>query len=371
MHILYDGMVYQLQAAGGINRYFANLISKLPPGFTPSLVVGQGHKGNYPSHPNLREYEYGRSRLEQVSYRLNLYCSRLEDCLIRNTLAHKRFDVFHPTYYTLLTGQRIGSYRSPTVLTVWDMIYELFPSEMDPRGENAEWKRKAILAAQRIICISENTKKDLLERYAIDEGRVSVTYLASDIDATLSYGPETVSPRPYYLYVGSRSSYKNFDGLLAAFAKAVSVRPELALCVVGGPFSEAENKLIGDLKLTGHVQHYGYATDSHLAKLYRCSLALVYPSLYEGFGIPPLEAMACGTVAVVSNVSSLPEVVGDAGVLFDPKATDELIDILLSLMDDKAGREALILKGRERAKEFDWDKTVAQTIAIYRSMSGN
>jgi glycosyltransferase involved in cell wall biosynthesis len=371
MHILYDGQIYDWQVAGGINRYFANIISKLPPDFNPSLLVRQTREGDYPSHPNLKVYEYGRSRLQHVSYRLNLYYSRLEDCLIRNTLARKRFDVFHPTYYTLLTGQRIGSHRAPTVLTVWDMIHERFPSEMDPKGENAEWKRKAILAAQKIICISENTKKDLLERYAVDESRVSITYLASEIDATLSYGPEPVSRRPYYLYVGSRSRYKNFDGLLDAFAKAVSVRPELALCVVGGPFSEAENRLIGDLKLTGSVEHYGYATDSHLAKLYRHSLALVYPSLYEGFGIPPLEAMSCGTVAVVSNVSSLPEVVGDAGVLFDPKAADELIDILLSLADDKAGREALIAKGRERAKQFSWDKTVAQTVAIYRSMSGS
>jgi len=369
MHILYDGQIYGYQVAGGINRYFANLIGKLPSSFNPSLLVKQVREGDYPSHPNLKVYKYGRSRLEHISYRLSLYYpSRLEDCLIRNTLARRHFDVFHPTYYTLLTGQRMGSYRSPTVLTVWDMIHEIFPSE-DPTGEHAEWKRKAILAAQKIICISENTKKDLLERYAIAESKVSVTYLASEIDATISYGNEPVSPRPYYLYVGSRSSYKNFGGLVDAFAKAVSVRPELALCVVGSPFSEAENKLLGDLKLTEHVEHYGYATDSHLAKLYRCSLALVYPSLYEGFGIPPLEAMSCGTVAVVSNTSSLAEVVGDAGVLFDPKASDELIDILLSLMDDKARREALVLKGRQKAKQFNWDKTVAQTIAIYRSMS--
>jgi glycosyltransferase involved in cell wall biosynthesis len=367
MQILYDGQIYRYQVTGGINRYFANLITKLPSSFIPSLLVGKSHDCEYPSHPNLKIYKYGSSRLEHLSYTLGLWYSRLEDSVIRNTLARKRFDVFHPTYYTLVTGQRIDSYRSPIVLTVWDMIHELFPSE-DPTGEHMEWKRKAILAAQKIICISENTKKDLLERYPIAESRVAVTYLASEIDATLSYGPEVVSSRPYYLYVGSRSRYKNFGGLLTAFAKAVSVRSELALCVVGSGFTEAESKLISDLKLTEHVEHYGYTTDNHLAKLYRCSIGLVYPSLYEGFGIPPLEAMSCGTVAIVSSASSLPEVVGDAGVLVDPHDRDELVETLLSLIDDKARRESLVMKGQQRAKEFSWDKTVAQTIAIYRSI---
>lgn len=372
MRILYDGEVYDWQGAGGINRYFANIISRLPADLEPVLLAGQMRDLNFPSHPNLRIYEYGvRSpKVERFSYRLGLYYTKLRDRLLTENCVRGRFDLVHPTYYKLMTRRPVGSYRAPTVLTVWDMIHELFPKEMDSTGEHAELKKKAILAAQRIICISENTKKDLLERYRIDESRVSVTYLASEIDASLSYGPEPVSQRPYYLYVGSRSRYKNFDMLLDAFAKAVSVRPELGLCVVGGSFTEAEKRLIEDLKLTEHVEHYGYATDSHLAKLYRHSLALVYPSLYEGFGIPPLEAMSCGTVAVVSNASSLPEVVDDAGVLFDPRDTDELIDILLSLLDDKGMRESLILRGGKRAKEFDWDKTVAQTVAIYRSMGG-
>lgn len=372
MRILYDGQIYGWQAAGGINRYFANVIGGLPRDFEPSLLVGQAREVNFPSHPNLRVYEYERRspRLERFSYRLGLYTSRLRDRLLASSLARRRFDVFHPTYYTLLTGRGVGSYRAPAVLTVWDMIHELFPAEMDPSGEHAEWKRRAILAARKIICISENTKKDLLERYAIPEGRVAVTYLASEINAALAHGPEPVSPRPYFLYVGSRSRYKNFDGLLRAFARALPSRPDLALCVVGPPFTPDEQRLIGELGLAGRVENYGHASDSHLAKLYRCSLALVYPSLYEGFGIPPLEAMSCGTVAVVSNASSLPEVVGDAGLLFDPRALDELSDILLSLAGNESLRRELIARGGRRAREFSWAKTVAQTVDVYRSLGG-
>lgn len=372
MRILYDGQIYDSQAAGGINRYFANIIGGLPADFEPSLLVNQARDVNYPSHQNLKVFEYGKRwpRVEGFSYRLGLYSSKLRDRLLADLLARRRFDVFHPTYYTLLSGRRVGSQRAPTVLTVWDMIHELFSDEMDQVGEHAALKRKAILAADRIICISENTKRDLLAHYPVAEESVAVTYLASEIDDSLSHGPEPVPERPYFLYVGSRSRYKNFDGLLRAMARAVSSRAGLALCVVGSPFIEAEEKLIAELGLKENIEHRGYATDRHLAKLYRCSLALVYPSLYEGFGIPPLEAMSCGTVAVVSNVSSLPEVVGNAGVLFDPTSNDELAGILITLAENESLRQELIEKGRQRAEQFGWDKTVAHTVEIYRSLAG-
>ena len=189
---------------------------------------------------------------------------------------------------------------------------------MDANGSHREMKRKAILAAQKVICISENTKKDLLERYPIPEENVIVTYLASELDSSLAYGSEPVPERPYFFYVGGRTNYKNFDRLLIAFSKVVSEHDDLALCVVGSPFKEDEERLIHDLGLEDCIEHYGYVDDRHLAKLYRCSLAFVYPSLYEGFGIPPLEAMACGTVAIVANSSSLPEVVGMQGYSLTP-----------------------------------------------------
>jgi glycosyltransferase involved in cell wall biosynthesis len=371
MRILYDGQVYSFQAAGGINRYFANLISRLPVDCTPTLLVAQVREVNFPAHPNLQIYRYGDRRGGGFSHRLSVYYSQLRDYYLKNVTAFERFDLAHPTYYSLLNARDASSYRCPLVVTVHDMIHELFREHLDPTGAHAEVKRRAIMAADAIICVSENTKKDLLELLPVPAEKISVVYHASDIGAEHSHGPEPVPARPYFLYVGSRSPYKNFDGLLRAFAKAVSSRPELALCVVGPPFEEDEVRLIGDLKLAGHVENYGHASDSHLAKLYRCSRALVYPSLYEGFGLPPLEAMSCGTVAVVANTSSLPEVVGDAGVLFDPRRADELIHTLLLLADDAAAREELIRKGRLRASQFGWDKTVEQTLKVYRSVSAS
>lgn len=362
MRIFYDGEVHKIAPNQGVSRYFYKLISRLPESCTP-LLTTYASGVDYPSHPNLQLFKYKKFRPRRLSKRLEKY-------YFNKISSSNKFDIAHPTYYSLLSQQEISKYSCPIVLTVWDMIHELFSQQMDIDGSQAEEKRKAIHAAQIIICISENTKKDLLEKYSLPESKVKVTYLASGINASIAYGSEIVPSRPYYLYVGGRTiGYKNFDGLLSAFAKAVSVRPDLALCVVGQPLNQGEKKMIAELKLANHIEHYICPNDCHLAKLYRCSIALIYPSLYEGFGIPPLEAMSCGTVAIASDCSSIPEVVGDAGILFNPKATFDLADILLSLVDNSLERDRLIAKGHQRAKMFSWDKTVAQTFDIYRSVS--
>lgn len=362
MRVLYDGNIYLMQAAGGVNRYFANLISRLPPDVEPSLAICGKANLNFPTHPSMKIYSYRRFRPQGVSYRL--------EKLFFNSVARRRYDIAHPTYYTLLSRQEVSSYRCPVVITVWDMIHELFPAELDPSGRSADEKRKAILAAQAVICISENTRKDLLEMYPVDARKVKVTPLAPGIDSSMVHGPEQVPDRPYFLYVGLRYGYKNFDGLLTAFAAVHQKRPDVSLCVVGAAFSESELQQMADLGVENAVDFYGHVSDQHLAKLYHRSVAFVYPSLYEGFGIPPLEAMACGAPVIVSNRSSLPEVVGDAGILFDPARMDDLADIMNMLADEPSQREELISKGIARAKMFSWDKTAAQTVEIYRSLAG-
>lgn len=359
MRILYDGKIYEMQVTGGINRYFANIIRRLPQDFVPTLTTYQNRNFNYPTHPKLKTFLYQRFRPWRIS-------NWLETRFFQAIATYQHFDLIHPTYYSLLTRIPFEHHRFPAVVTVHDMIHEIFY----PDASDVEDKKKAIMAAQAIICVSENTKKDLLERYSIPEDKVTVTYLASEIDASLSYGVETVPSLPYYLFVGNRElSYKNFAQLLVAFAKLTSVNSEVKLCVVGSPFSKTELQLIGDLKLDARIENYGFTNDRHLAKLYRCSVGLIYPSLYEGFGIPPLEAMSCSTVAVASNTSSIPEVVGDAGLLFDPKAIKDLVDILLFLLDNPIERDRLVAKGLERAKTFSWDKTVDKTLSVYRSVS--
>ena len=205
--------------------------------------------------------------------------------------------------------------------------------------------------------------------YSVPESKITVTYLAAELSEELSHGSEPVPSRPYLLYVGSRASYKNFDGLLQALSRVVTDRSDIALCVVGSALTVEENQKIADFGLTSRIEHYGYASDTLLAKLYRCSLAFVYPSLYEGFGIPPLEAMQCGTPVIACDISSIPEVVGDAGLLFAPGKTNELADILRALVNGATNRAELIAKGRQRARQFTWQKTVDQTVEVYRALA--
>ena len=362
MNILYDGFVYYAQSVGGINRYFANLIDGLPEDFLPMMTIRDVPTVNWPGNSRLKILRPKRFPLGRISYKWEKsYFSRVTNS--------KRYDIFHPSYYQTLSDRSWETHKHPIVLTVYDMIHERFADTMDADGKMREQKRQAITAAQAILCISQNTKRDLIRYYSVPESKITVTYLAAELNEELSHGSEPVPSRPYLLYVGSRASYKNFDGLLQALSRVITDRSDIALCVVGSALTVEENQKIADFGLTSRIEHYGYASDTLLAKLYRCSLAFVYPSLYEGFGIPPLEAMQCGTPVIACDISSIPEVVGDAGLLFAPGKTDELADILRALVSGATNRAELIAKGRQRARQFTWQKTVDQTVEVYRALA--
>lgn len=362
MRILYDGEIYVSQVAGGINRYFSNIISKLPDNFVPTLTTATTRKTNYPSHPNLKTFFYPRHgfRPGRISYWLEKYYFR--------AVASLQYDLIHPTYYWLLTRQPMSQCRHPIVITVHDMVHEKFSEDIDPDHYVVSEKKKAIESADAIICVSENTKSDLLEIYPTLESRSTVIHHASEIDVTMSYGKEPIPARPYYLYVGGRFGYKNFNTLLMGFAQVISQFPDLSLCVVGSPFNHNEQKLLSELSLHPYVEQISYPSDQHLAKLYRCSLGFVYPSRYEGFGIPLLEAMSCGAPVIAANTSSIPEVVQDAGALFNPESAEDLAEQLLFLINHPSQREVLIEKGYKRASYFSWNRAVAQTIEVYRQV---
>ena len=361
MKILYDGWIFNRQKAGGINRYFANIIDGLPADCWPSITTTHVPAVNWPYNPRLKVLCSPLFRPHRLSRNLKQPYF--------NWISKGKYDIFHPSYYASLANQNWDKCKIPIVVTVYDMTHERFASEIDVDGKLGEEKRRAVFAAQAILCISQSTKRDLIEYYKVPEEKITVTHLAAELDADLSHGSESVPARPYLLYVGSRAPYKNFDGLLQSLSHAATARDEIALCVVGPPFDAGENQKIADLGLTARIEHYGYADDAQLAKLYRCSLAFVYPSLYEGFGIPPLEAMQCGTPVVACNASSIPEVVGDAGLLFDPDKPDELTEILRAIVVDSIDRDALIQKGSEQAQQFTWEKTVAQTVEVYRTLA--
>jgi glycosyltransferase involved in cell wall biosynthesis len=364
MKLFYDGLAYKLHAQGGISRYFTNLINHLPAEITPIVALHHGSTRTQLNHPNVKTRTYPGAGL-----RLGPLSEGLKQSYFQIVTQATRADLLHPTYYWLSTGRGFQDYSQPVVITVHDMIHEIFARQMDANGQYARAKKAAAQSADRIICVYENAKKDLLERCALDEQKISVIPLASEIDASLSYGEEAVPQRPYFLYVGSRNpNYKNFDTLLRSFAHVVSVHSDVILCVVGGPLNATELELANQLGIADAIQIYSGVSDRYLAKLYRCSLAFVYPSLYEGFGIPPLEAMACGTPVVAANIASIPEVVGEGGILFDPHSVQDLADRLLTLYTSPAERDRWIEQGKQRTQQFSWQKMASQTFAIYQSV---
>lgn len=357
MRILYDGQIFHLQAAGGINRYFEHLISGLPAEFSPTVCGVTSRSVNFPRHPRLKTNKL----FPQLPGRFSPFYTRR----FAGRVGLPDWDIAHPTYYSLGGGFRFSDYRCPIVVTIYDMIHALNRDLMVDGEEVVACQREAIRAAAAIICISESTRNDVLTFYPEARERTTVIYLGTEIGKIADDGTPSLSSAPYFLFVGSRAGYKNFERLLASFAKVASVDAKVQLWVAGGKLTERERWLVFDLGLSGRVQLVEHPNDQVLAKLYRHCLALVYPSRYEGFGIPPLEAMATGTVCLTANTSSLPEVVGDAGIMLDPMAADDWTEAMLQVMRNPGMREELIVKGRARAQKFRWDDTVRETVRVY------
>ncbi len=345
--IFYDGEIYIRQRVGGINRYFDNIISKLPIDYEPILTTIKGYEETLPRHPNLTLHSYNRFGIKpgRLSFAIEPYYFRL---LEKNS----DFQIFHPTYHYLLTREKLQKKNVPFVLTIYDLLQEAVPELIDPMGKEVQFKKAAILAADVIICISESTKRNLLKYYPVSEAKIFVTHLATDLNVKLVSNRPT-SPNPYILYV----------------AIVAQLNKDVELCVVSNcPLSNEELQNAKDKGIQDRLHIIFDADDSYLVKLYQNCLCFVYPSIHEGFGIPPLEAMLCEAPIIASNTSSIPEVVGEAGLLFNPFSTDELADKLMFLIDNPIARQNFVLKGLNQVKKFSWDKTVQQTVSIYNSL---
>lgn len=361
MKIFYDGFIWSVQKTGGINRYFANLISHLPSEFHPVVATDEKRVLHWPTHPQLKTHIGPSFSPRRVSRRLTRH-------FVQAVARLERPDIAHPTYYRSLSLRPPNALRCPCVVTIYDFIHRLFPEELDPHGEHQGVQSRAILAADAILCISQHTRSDLLRYFPGVESKITVTPLASEIDVSMAQGPQPVPEQPFFLYVGSRTRYKNFDGLLRAFSLFAATQPDVVLAVVGTSFDTDEQCLLTELNITSRVLHLGHVDDSHLAKLLNRSLALVYPSHYEGFGIPLLEAMKCETVVIAADNSSIPEVVGDAALLFASTDIDSLSQLLEATARGRIERAALIERGKRQAAQFSWERTAALTVRTYRRL---
>lgn len=367
MKIAFDHQVFVLQQYGGISRYICNLaeqLSALPE--TNTRIFAQLH---FNQHLNATKSLNGRgkvlpqlpSKLTRVAMETSKFCSRR---------AMKKFspDIIHETYFSTQDFLTPGAKR---ILTVYDMIHERYADMFDQAHKTSVPKKAASLRADHVICISENTRKDLIEFCGVPEERTSVVYLSADkVFSQLKDETLENKGKPYLLYVGSRGGYKNFDKFVKAFASSNQLKQNFDIrCFGGGTFSKAEMEMMIAAGLTEAQVHFHGGEDQDLAELYKLAEAFIYPSLYEGFGIPPLEAMAAGCPVLSSNTSSLPEVVGNAGEYFDPTEQDNITSALEKVVGNEVYKRDLVQKGYEQHKKFSWEKCARETMNIYKGVS--
>lgn len=373
MKIAYDSQIFCSQTYGGISRYFCEIASRIAqaPGVEVAITAPM-HINTYLKHlPKGIVSGFRASKTDHYKSPYPLWVTRGIGSLAGDwMLRTMRPDVVHETYFS---PYRLGGLRARRVLTIYDMIHEKFASSFPRSDKTARYKALAADRADHVIYISESTRRDATEILGVPPEKTSVIHLGFDLMRTAEAFAETdrlPASEPFLLYVGDRHGYKNFSRLLEAYAVSPFLKTEFHLiCFGGGAFRPGEVDMLKKLNLHGGKVRQIGGNDQLLAKLYEGASAFVYPSLYEGFGIPPLEAMAHDCPVVCSNTSSIPEVVGDAGEYFDPVDIESMRAAIELVVGSAASRAYLIEKGRLRLQAFSWDRCATETLAIYKNLS--
>jgi glycosyltransferase involved in cell wall biosynthesis len=352
--VYFDEQIFILQRGGGIPRYFAHLIEEMRAIATPS-EFSVDPRFWISRTPYLDSLEFGRMSPEWLARPRILYPLNAPSRLLARKTA-----IVHQTYYHKFFLHLPK--KSRRVTTIHDMIPEALPELFDtnPHLEKAEYVRRSDL----ILCVSEHTKRMLLQFIPDVQCPIEVTPLGvSRFWFETPRATEEVRG-PYLLYVGSRAVYKDFQVLIEAMSQLSRDAPRL-LVVGGGPPSSSEMQLMARLNVLDRIDFIG-ASDEELRSLYAGAQAFIYPSRHEGFGLPTLEAMAAGTVAVLSNASVFPEVGGATAMYFEAGDPDDLCRaILATLNEPAAARQSRLLGGRQRAQAFSWAETARLTAAAY------
>jgi glycosyltransferase involved in cell wall biosynthesis len=375
MEIVVDGIIYWSQARGGISRLFSEIllrmceaddslhITLLTEG-RPKQALPQHRRITHRSIPNIERYLRPNCIWQSVLPKIKHFIYDL-------WTGTGKGKIWHSTYYTMPE-----KWAGRSVATVHDMVFELFPQFYS--GPNFDLfrqkKRLSVQQADAVICVSDTTCRDVLQFYGLDADRVYVVPNACSnifrrLDRTELSGTDQME-QPFLLYVGNRARYKNFDVLAKAYSRWHR-REEVALVLVGGKsLSDSEQQLMTELAIAKQVKLLRDIDDEALCCLYNRALGFVYPSVYEGFGMPLLEAMACGCPIIASRIPSTIEVAKDCPVYFDPTEEDGLLNALDIALSEGRNSER-VQAGLEIVKSYSWDKTAAQTLEVYRVVGVN
>ena len=363
MRILYDHQVFSLQDAGGASRYHYELARNLSEYPDVAVSAFLGFNGSVHPFESLKSASIlsVRSTLRPglVRYAANEALTGVR------ALVAGRWDIYHPTLYRAMPWTR----SRKIVVTHHDCTHERFPELFPDVSRILRAKAKLFSAADAIICVSASSQRDLLQFYLIDPKKTHVIHHGLEPghrdDVAVGMFERRLS-RPYLLYVGARHGYKNFTRLLRAYANAGLAKDYDLLVIGGGEWTAAETELAKRLGVFDHLLLIPCADDSVLLEAYSRAVLFVYPSLYEGFGFPPLEAMSAGCLTAVGSTSSMPEVCGDAAFYFDPADESSIEKTVVEALNSPT-RGSKIKAGADRARAFSWPRCAEQTLQVYRS----
>lgn len=368
MKIFFDHKIFIHQTYGGPSRYFVNLVNEL--NFKNSVnakIFAPFHINNFLSSTGKSNIGFANKILfnNKISNSPKLKKKLMSINDYMNVFLFKKFntDILHTTYYDFNKDYKIS--KKKIVVTVFDLIHEKFKKEYN-FPDNYYPKKEILSIANHIICISNSTKIDLMEIYKIPENKISVIHLATDY--VLSNIDRPIKEK-YFLYVGSRWKYKNFQILLKVLKYNKDVLKNLKLIIFGGgKLSKEEIMLIDEYKIDKSKILQINGDDELLKSLYKNAEFFIYPTKYEGFGIPLLESFSQNCPVLCSNISPLREVAENAATYFDPNEVQSILKAIEKIIYDSKYKNECINNGQKRLKKFSWKKCAAETLDVYKKI---
>jgi glycosyltransferase involved in cell wall biosynthesis len=362
MKILFDPYIFNVQKIGGISRYHAETYKQLKSNNNDTLLLPILYTDNL-YHINRFTKYLGFLKNRKGFKRLKYFLKNINLILSKFILKFGFVDLFVTTYYDTYFLKHINN--TPYVVTIHDMIHEIFPELFEDSHEIIKNKKILIYGSKNIITVSNSTKLDIIKFYpniSIDKIHViPLSHTPIENNFTFEYN---LKNKKYILFVGNRSKYKNFIWLITAISDWLITKDYNLICLGGNDFDNYETHILEELNLINRVEQYNFK-DNELYFFYTNALAFIFPSQYEGFGIPILEAMSHNCPVILPNSSSFPEVAGYAGVFYNEFNKDEIVICLNKLLTNKDFRIKKILQGKEHLKNYSWNKTTSALYKIY------
>jgi glycosyltransferase involved in cell wall biosynthesis len=355
--VLFDHQIFSYQQFGGVSRYFVELMKHIEPDLWDVSIMLSNNEYLEKIDKKISYFNFLKNK---SFYKKDRFMLELGKPYSLYRIAKGNYGVLHLTNYE---SYAVKVTKRPIVINYFDKLFSSYCYHKRTISE----QRKSFSRADKIIAISNNTKNDLMSFFNIDEKKIEVIYLG--VNKNIYTSKERIINKKYILFVGARKKYKNFSRLLNAFSLIIKKdMPELKLICTGKPFDRDELREIQAFGVRKEQVCSRFYSDEELQNLYQNAELFVFPSEYEGFGLPLLEAMSNNCPVVCSNASCFPEVAGDAAEYFSANSVEDIYSSLKKVLFSDEERKRLITNGKKRCEEFTWEKTAQKHIELYESL---